>query len=150
MVLLIFFIDPYQMMFVLFYTTYGQFFKLSSQYAVIINLMKGTSFIVVFLIVFSLSIQNTCPFGQTGKTGFISGKVHHCPLKESAHKNKDQRHNPLQHTGQTFTFVVPVSPSYLCRPFRRPLLASLDESPYHNIFKDPPLKPPRFYHIQEV
>ena len=101
---------------------------------------------MVFLIVFSISIQNTCPFGQAGKTGFVSAKIHHCPLKGKGanhKKGKDQNNKPIQFTGQTFTFLAPVNPLSLSRTLGRPLQASMDDFLYNNICKDPPLKPPR-------
>jgi len=108
--------------------------------------MKKTYIVVVFLMVFSIGLQNTCPSGLAGRTAFVAHYIHHCPLKTTrgdADRKDHQRRGFLQHTGQTFTFTVSLKASHIIEPLKNDRLVIHNKSFYQSAFSDPPLKPPR-------
>jgi len=107
--------------------------------------MKKSTLVVALLIVASIAIQNTCPSGLAGRTGFVAHYIHHCPLKGDGHDTGTKTHHRrtmFQHTGQTFTFTVSMKASHIIEPLKNDRLVIHNKSFYQSAFSDPPLKPP--------
>jgi len=105
--------------------------------------MKFMRLLFLFLAV-SLIIQNTCPYGMAGKTGFVSKEMHQCPLKKLSHSEADTddaAKKTVFQAGQAFVFIgnalnaIPVSVSEVSISFSAPDL-------YKNFIAEPPIKPP--------
>jgi hypothetical protein len=109
--------------------------------------MKKRSLVIIFLMVFSLSLQNTCPYGMAGKTGFASHHINHCPLKENqspAKKRSQHSKGSQQHTGQTYTFTASALLS-VSEPVGEDRLLYGSAFIYISIPPEPLLKPPRLH-----
>jgi len=107
--------------------------------------MKRLYLIPVFFFIFSLCIQNTCPFGLAGKTGYAAQSMHHCPLKakHTSDKKGSQTHkSTAQYAGQGFLFTLSASAVSVSAPVSEARLAFKTTSIYKNVFLDPPVKPP--------
>jgi len=100
---------------------------------------------LLLLLVFSLIIQNTCPYGMAAKTGFVSKEIHHCPMKKHS-QTKNDADNALQKTilqaGQIFVFTVGSAINMRQISYSETSGLFLDTSAYKNIFSEPPIKPP--------
>jgi hypothetical protein len=108
--------------------------------------MKMRSLLVLF-IVFSIAIQNTCPFNFAGKTSFASSFVHHCPCanKAAGQKADGNASRPvLLAAGPSFVFIGQE------KTFTDFLYVSMSVRPvcsedfYESISLNPPENPPRF------
>jgi hypothetical protein len=101
---------------------------------------------LIALIVLTITIQNTCPFGYAAKTAFAAPHAHHCPLKEGRLSRTDGRNkmvkvlrnlnhpfvlvpSPVADTGGSFDTVREMS--------------NITNTGFEDIFPDPPLRPPR-------
>jgi hypothetical protein len=99
----------------------------------------------MFLLVFALLIQNTCPHGFAGKTGLAS-TCGHCPLKKCfaatpPGQNDIVSHSPSAHF-PLFVFALPKTVhTFHLQPisFSRPILADS----YRNALPDELLRLPR-------
>lgn len=107
--------------------------------------MRG---LLIFLIVFSIAIQNTCPSGLVAKTGFASPRMHNCPCAKKAAEQSNKADNTSAHyfpkAGPVFLFIG--QEKALPCPFQVPQ-EGCNVSPdgiYQNISLNPPEKPPRF------
>lgn len=100
---------------------------------------------LLLFLVFSLIIQNTCPYGMAAKAGFAAKDIHRCPLRKHS-QTKTNSNNTAQQTvlqaGQTFVFTVGIAISAM------PLSSSEGSGffpeidIYKNIFSEPLVKPP--------
>jgi len=103
--------------------------------------------LLIFLVGFSISVQNTCPFGLAGKIGFIPKEVRHCSLKEQlpAKADTDSAKKVTIQTGQTFVFIVGNVSNAAFLSFKKVVSSLLSErNLYKNIYSEPPVKPPPF------
>jgi hypothetical protein len=97
----------------------------------------------LFLLSFSLILQNTCPYGFAAKTAFAAPHTHACPFHHCPPKKQnavDDNANKAMYP--TFVMAVPfVQPSIQRFPISTGyVLFSSDR--YTNPFKEPLIKPP--------
>jgi len=100
--------------------------------------------LLIFLIGFSIAVQNTCPFGLAGKIGFMPKEVRHCHLKKQlpAKANADCAKKATLQTGQAFVFIVGNADT--TAPLFSQEIASFfpEMNFYEDIYWEPPVKPP--------
>jgi hypothetical protein len=109
--------------------------------------MRYVKMLLLFL-VFSLIIQNTCPYKMAAKTGFVAKEIHHCPIKKHSQTKNDAdnatQKNVLQ-AGQIFVFTVGSAINIMQISYSETSGLFPDTSAYKNIFSEPPIKPPRSF-----
>jgi len=105
---------------------------------------------LILLIAFLIGIQNTCPYGLAGKTGFSNmaeGEIQHCPYhghKGANPEGTDHIKRDFSNSGQAFLLEAsePVlSEEHLL--LREPVLLALDR--FEDISPDRLLRPPADY-----
>ena len=102
--------------------------------------------LLLFLLAFSLVLQNTCPYGFAAKTAFAAPHTHDCPLKKDHHSPSKEGDSVDGNSGKVlfpaFVFSVPdVQTVILCSQ------VDVDYTPlssdnYKDPFKEPSAKPP--------
>ncbi len=107
--------------------------------------MKVSS-LLIFLIGFSLAIQNTCPFGLAARTGFASPLTHCCCAKKAAEDSGNADKNGKQavaEKGPVFVFTTQgkALPSPLPGP--QTTCSTCPDNFYRSIVLNPPEEPPR-------
>ena len=100
----------------------------------------------LFLLAFSLVLQNTCPYGFAAKTAFAAPQAHDCPFKKSHHAPQKDRDsvddNPVKPLYPAFVFSIPdTQVAALCYQMK-PEYAALSSDNYKDPFKEPLIKPP--------
>jgi len=99
--------------------------------------------ILLFLLAFSLILQNTCPYGFAAKTAFAAPHSHQCSFHR--HQTKEQR------TVDDNSNKVMYPAFVMITPFIQPSIEGVPVSTYYlrfsfcgytNPFKDPRIKPP--------
>lgn len=101
---------------------------------------------IIALIILTIVVQNTCPYGYAAKTAIAASLEHHCPLKDSASPEDGGKNSvtknprdinqpfviaaaPAADTGRVFDTVMEPG---IIRP-----------AGFKDIFADPPLRPPK-------
>jgi hypothetical protein len=105
--------------------------------------MRG---LLIFLIGFSIAIQNTCPAGLAAKTGFASPVAHCCCARKAAEEPVQTEQNNNQFPlvkGPAFVFIAQrEAPSCVfCVPLRD--ARACQDDFYRSITLNPPEEPPR-------
>jgi len=106
--------------------------------------MRG---VLIFLIVFSIAIQNTCPSGLVAKTGFASPRMHNCPCAKKAAEQSNKADNTSAHyfpkAGPVFLFIG--QEKALQGPLQVPQISCslFPDDLYLSLASKPPDKPPR-------
>ncbi len=107
--------------------------------------MKLSS-ILIFLIGFSIAIQNTCPFGLAAKTGFASPLTHCCCAKKAAEESGQADKNSKQavaEKGPVFVFITQGKALPGPLPGPQPTVRTCPDNFYRSIALTPPEEPPR-------
>ena len=116
-------------------------FKVSC-YSNLMNVFR----VLLFLIVISLILQNTCPYGYAAKTAFHAPQKHDCPLKKSHHgsaKDGDSvDDNQEKAMYPSFVFSVPESHAVISCLQRETEYVALSFDNYRDPFREPLLRPP--------
>ena len=101
---------------------------------------------LLFLIAFSLVVQNTCPYGFAAKTGFAAPYTHDCPLKKGHRGPSKDKASVDENMGKVFcaSFVLSIPD---VQTFNHRLQANASFFPiafdnYKNPFKEPLIRPP--------
>jgi hypothetical protein len=108
--------------------------------------MRRTLLLIVYSLVLSLVIQNTCPFGAAGKTGIVRAYGHcgmkHCPLSPGGKKEPLDDAKPDRFPLFAFT-IADAKPAFQLE------LCDCSETTYqvgfHELFPVEILKPPRSF-----
>ena len=101
---------------------------------------------LLFLLAFSLVVQNTCPYGFAGKTAFAAPYTHGCPFKKAHHGPPKDKASVDENMGKVFcaSFVLSI-PDVQALSLRLQANASFFPMPfdnYKNPFKEPLIRPP--------
>jgi len=106
---------------------------------------------LIALIILTIVVQNTCPYGYAAKTAITAPAVHHCPLMDRDHTDNDHADNDA---GKKMTkdprdihqlFVIAAAPALK-------IIGAFDtitepgapgRAVFEDIFADPPLRPPK-------
>jgi hypothetical protein len=104
--------------------------------------------VLILLIVFTLSIQNTCPYGLAAKTGFASPRMHLCPCAKKAAEQSQAAEKTSKRvflaTGPSFVFIGQERTFSYLPHVSLGVCAAFSEDLYQSISLNPPEKPPRF------
>jgi hypothetical protein len=106
--------------------------------------MTGIARFVIFLLVFALLIQNTCPHGFAGKTA-VARACSNCPVKHHVAALQEAQGEALSASSVHFPLYVFEAPkiifTFRLDPVKsaRPVLAN----GYANVLPDELLRPPR-------
>jgi hypothetical protein len=121
------------------------FFTIFSKCFLIICSMKLMR-LLFFLLVISLVLQNTCPFGFASKTAFTAPHMHDCPLRKSHHSPAKGQNSVDDNTGRllypSFMFSVPDTQSVVFRFQMNTEYTVLYSDNYKDHFKEPSTRPP--------
>ena len=102
--------------------------------------------LLLFLLTFSLVLQNTCPYGFAAKTGFAAPQAHDCPCKKSNPASTKDTGSADKSTGSllypAFVFSVPDTQTIALRSQMKTEYISQSSEKYKNPFKEPSIKPP--------
>jgi len=106
--------------------------------------MRG---LIILLIVVSIAIQNTCPYGLAAKTGFASPRMRHCccakkATEQKAHENNSKRVSLA--AGPSFVFIGQERMSTDLPHVSLDVCKAYPEDFYQSISLNPPESPPRF------
>lgn len=102
--------------------------------------------ILLFLLVISLVLQNTCPYGFASKTAFAAPQTHDCPFKKN-HQNpvnepNSDDDNPGKLLYPSFVFSVPDNQPVISRFQTNTEYIALSSENYKDPFKEPTIRPP--------
>ncbi len=104
---------------------------------------------LVYLIVFSITIQNTCPYGWAGKTALISPQVapcQHCPIKEDRRPAESDARKDFKKDLSYINHLFVILTSTPDTAFQ--ILSPIDRAPhiksgqFRDVHLDPLLRPP--------
>ncbi len=102
--------------------------------------------LLLFLLVFSLVLQNTCPHGFAGKTAFAAPHTHDCPSKKSHHAPVKDRDSVDDTTVKllhpAFVFSLPEVQKIMLYSQQNTAFTLLSSDSYKDPFKKPSIKPP--------
>jgi len=101
---------------------------------------------LIFLIGFSIAVQNTCPFGLAAKVGFVSPQMPDCLCAKKAAQKTAAGENAGQITpksGNIFVFIGQGRTVVLPPQVSHGSCAACSAGFYRNIALNPPEKPPR-------
>ena len=102
--------------------------------------------LLLFLLVISLVLQNTCPYGFASKSAFAAPHMHDCPLKKSHHnpaKDLDSvDDNPGKLLYPSFVFSIPDTHAVISRFQANTEYMALSFDNYKDHFTEPSIKPP--------
>jgi len=102
--------------------------------------------LILFLLVISLVLQNTCPYGYAAKTAFAASHTHDCPMKKSHHSPAKDRDsvddNPGKALYPSFVFSVPDKQAVIFRFQTNTEYTALSSVNYKDHFREPSTKPP--------
>ncbi len=102
--------------------------------------------LLIFLIGFSLAIQNTCPFGLAAKTGFASPLTHCCCARKAAEETGQADKNSKQavaEKGPVFVFIAQGKALAVPLPAPQTTGGTCPDNFYRSITLNPPEEPPR-------
>ena len=102
--------------------------------------------LLLLLLITSIVLQNTCPYGYAAKTAFTSPHTHDCPLKKSHHGPANDRNSVDDKPGKalypSFVFSVPESDAVISRFQTKTEYATPSVDNYKGPFREPPVRPP--------
>lgn len=102
--------------------------------------------ILLLLLVFSIALQNTCPYGFAAKTSFAALQTHECPMKKGGHSPVKNRDSVDGNTDRALysAFVLSLSDVQDILPCSHinAVYTPLSFGNYRNPFKDPLARPP--------
>lgn len=102
--------------------------------------------LLLLLLITSIILQNTCPYGYASKTGFTTHHAHNCPLKKShrspAKDRSDVDDKPGKAIYPLFVFSVPESHAVTPRVQTKTGYMVLSADNYKGPFREPPVRPP--------
>jgi len=100
----------------------------------------------LFILAFSLVLQNTCPHGFAGKTAFVASHTHDCPSRKSHHAPAKDRGSVDDNAGKllypAFVFSIPAVRRIMLCHEQKAVYTLLSSDTYKDPFKDPSIKPP--------
>ncbi len=101
---------------------------------------------LIALIVVTIVVQNTCPYGYAAKTAIAAPMVHHCPLKDSA-PSEDGGKNRMTKDPRDLNqpFVIAAAPAAdTGRAFDAVTETGvMRHAGFEDIVADPPFRPPK-------
>jgi hypothetical protein len=102
--------------------------------------------LLLFILVISLVLQNTCPYGFASKTAFTAPHAHDCPLKKSHHSPAKEQNtvddNPGNLLYPSFIFSIPDTQPVLSRFQMNTEYTVLYSDDYKDYFREPSTRPP--------
>jgi hypothetical protein len=102
--------------------------------------------LLLLLLITSIILQNTCPYGYAAKTAFTAPHTHDCPLKKSRPGHAKDRNSVDDKPGKSmyssFVFSVPESHAVISRFQTKSEYAALSPGNYNGPFREPPERPP--------
>jgi hypothetical protein len=104
--------------------------------------MKKSVITLLFLLSFSLILQNTCPHGFAGKTAFAALYTHTCPHQHHPIKGKSAVDDNLNKVYSAFVMAFPFVKPAIQRFALTSSYVSSSSDKYINPYKDLLTKPP--------
>ena len=104
--------------------------------------MKKTIIMLLFLLSFSLILQNTCPYGFAGKTAFAALHTHACPFHHQPLKGKRTVDDNSGKIHAAFVMAFSFEKPAIQRFALTFAYVSSSSNKYINPYKDPLTKPP--------
>lgn len=102
--------------------------------------------LLLFLLVIALVLQNTCPYSFASRTAFIAPHTHDCPLQKSPHNPAKDRDSVDDNPGKllypSFVFSVPDAQAIIYRSQINSEYTALSSDSYKDPLKEPSIKPP--------
>jgi len=105
--------------------------------------------VVLFLLAFSLVLQNTCPYGFAAKTAFATcGSTQHsshCPMHEQKQSKQDGQNDVKKEFSQAKQiFVLSISQPDNSFQILSPAIKAVSQisNDFKDVFSEPPLRPP--------
>jgi hypothetical protein len=102
--------------------------------------------LLILLIGFSISIQNTCPYGLAAKTGFASPRSHHCHCAKKAAEQSKKTDNTTEHfspkAGPVFVFIGQERSLPCVLQVPQKSCSTCPDGHYKSVALNPPEKPP--------
>ena len=102
--------------------------------------------LILFLLVISLVLQNTCPYGFAAKTAFVAHHTHDCPLKKSHHSPAKEQNSVGDNPGKlpypSFIFSIPDTQTVVSRFQMNAEYTVLYSDKYKDHFREPSIRPP--------
>jgi hypothetical protein len=102
--------------------------------------------VLLFVLFFSLVLQNTCPYGFEAKTAFVAVQAPDCPHSGSRHipdKDRDSADDNLRRPlHPAFVLSIPINQTIvLCTQIEAEYTIPSSEN-YKDFLKEPSTKPP--------
>jgi hypothetical protein len=102
--------------------------------------------LLLFILVISLVLQNTCPYGFAAKTAFVAHHTHDCPLKKSHHSPAKEQNSVDDNPGKllypSFIFSIPDTQTVVSRFQMNTEYTVLYFDNYKDHFREPSTRPP--------